>query len=249
MPAGGCPRAEDQAGAAEQGALPTHYRPTHAPSLTPPTNGSQSRGYNLFVGTLPAGTQRDDLEILFSPFGSLTDVYMLKQEGLGGRRCGFVSFGEHASAALAIWKLNGFVIREGELPICVRFANPVKAKGAEGARGECKQPAAPPGSIAGATMMLPFYNPLLGMPYPMMPFGAPFQGCAPPQPSAKPPAKQHGSKREQRPRKRPTSPALSSSSAGESTPGGSASSAPVTPSPFVRELERAAREAGEVLQP
>eukprot|EP00755_Sulcionema_specki_P025283 Sspe_Gene.82974::Locus_54403_Transcript_1_1_Confidence_1.000_Length_624::g.82974::m.82974 len=110
--------------AADRG-LPSNYRPTNSPNYTPPVN-SGKRGFNLFVGTLPNTTTKDDLEILFSPFGSLTDTYLLKQEGRGRHRCGFVSFASYPSAVLAIGRLNGFVIHEHEPPMCVRFANPPK---------------------------------------------------------------------------------------------------------------------------
>eukprot|EP00756_Hemistasia_phaeocysticola_P020459 Hpha_TRINITY_DN15719_c1_g5::TRINITY_DN15719_c1_g5_i2::g.36782::m.36782 len=150
------PLAAPATGETPKGAIPTHYRPTHAPNFTPPPGtGVGRRGYNLFVGTLPPGTMKDDLEILFSPFGSMSDTYMLKQEGLGGRRCGFVSYAEYASAALAIVVLNGYIVREGEIPICVRFANPVKQR-----EGQCP--------LTGQALT-PKEGPLQGLPPPPPP--------------------------------------------------------------------------------
>eukprot|EP01060_Flectonema_neradi_P041675 TRINITY_DN9967_c0_g1_i1.p1 TRINITY_DN9967_c0_g1~~TRINITY_DN9967_c0_g1_i1.p1 ORF type:complete len:201 (+),score=46.15 TRINITY_DN9967_c0_g1_i1:61-603(+) len=107
-------------------ALPSNYRPTNCPNLAPPTQAGVRKGYNLFVGTLPKEITKDELEILFSPFGTLSDTYLLKQEGKGNWRCGFVSYTGYASAAHAIAVLNGFKIQERVPPMCVRFANPPK---------------------------------------------------------------------------------------------------------------------------
>ena len=106
--------------------LPSNYKPTNCPNLAPPTQAGVRKGYNLFVGTLPKEITKDELEILFSPFGTLSDTYLLKQEGKGNWRCGFVSYTGYASAAHAIAVLNGFRIQEHLPPMCVRFANPPK---------------------------------------------------------------------------------------------------------------------------
>ena len=113
--------------------LPSNYRPTTCPSLTPPNQGGARKGFNLFVGTLPNITTQEALEILFAPFGQLRDTYLLKQEGKGRYRCGFVSYAEYHSAAHAIARLNGFRWYTGASAICVRFANPQKA-GADAAK-------------------------------------------------------------------------------------------------------------------
>eukprot|EP01064_Diplonema_japonicum_P004433 TRINITY_DN1288_c0_g2_i1.p3 TRINITY_DN1288_c0_g2~~TRINITY_DN1288_c0_g2_i1.p3 ORF type:complete len:192 (+),score=36.03 TRINITY_DN1288_c0_g2_i1:58-633(+) len=106
--------------------LPSNYRPTNCPNYTPPVQSKGRTGYNLFVGTLPNQIVKEDLEILFSPFGALADTYLLKQEGKGRWRCGFVSFVEYSSAAHAIARLNGFKVNPETPPMCVRFANPLK---------------------------------------------------------------------------------------------------------------------------
>eukprot|EP01059_Diplonema_ambulator_P012045 TRINITY_DN22170_c0_g1_i1.p1 TRINITY_DN22170_c0_g1~~TRINITY_DN22170_c0_g1_i1.p1 ORF type:complete len:136 (+),score=36.62 TRINITY_DN22170_c0_g1_i1:56-463(+) len=115
-----------QAGHVAVTGLPSNYRPTSCPNYTPPSQGKGRGGFNLFVGTLPNCVTKEDLEILFSPFGALTDTYLLKQEGKGRWRCGFVSFAEYPSAAHAIARLNGFSMNPETPPLCVRFANPLK---------------------------------------------------------------------------------------------------------------------------
>eukprot|EP00754_Rhynchopus_humris_P019876 Rhum_TRINITY_DN14668_c1_g1::Rhum_TRINITY_DN14668_c1_g1_i1::g.109253::m.109253 len=135
--------------------LPSNYRPTNCPILTPPTQSGGRRGYNLFVGTLPHSTTKEEVEILFSPFGVLQDTYLLKQEGKGKYRCGFVSFREYYSAAHAIAILNGFAVQPNHPPLCVRFANPPKAGGGSSAdevsqKSEGSMPDSPASSAASA---------------------------------------------------------------------------------------------------
>ncbi|KAJ9439596.1 Flowering time control protein FCA, partial [Diplonema papillatum] len=103
------------------GSLPSNYRPTNCPNLTPPKHCKDS--FNIFVGTLPVGITKEELEILVTPFGKVCDTYLMK-ETKNPWRCGFVSFEQYSSAAHAISHLNGFTMHERYQPLCVRFANP-----------------------------------------------------------------------------------------------------------------------------
>lgn len=89
---------------------------------------------NLYVGYLPHNIDDDGLIALFSPFGKIEDIKLIKDRLTGiSKGYGFVKFADAASAAQAVQHMNGYRL-EGKV-LAVRVAG--------------KPP--PPGGIAGAS--------------------------------------------------------------------------------------------------
>uniref|UniRef100_A0A0C9QUD8 TSA: Wollemia nobilis Ref_Wollemi_Transcript_9002_3022 transcribed RNA sequence n=2 Tax=Wollemia nobilis TaxID=56998 RepID=A0A0C9QUD8_9CONI len=85
--------------------------------------------HKLFVGSLNRQATEKDIEEIFSEFGPVDDVYIMKDEQKQSRGCAFVKYPSREMAAAAISKLNGVHIMKGcNQPLTVRFAEPKKPK-------------------------------------------------------------------------------------------------------------------------
>jgi len=97
-----------------------------------------NESYKLFVGGLPEDCHEDDLRIVFSTYGTVTNVVML-QPGQSGQRCAFVFYDDYESAEDAIYVLNGvYKIREtAREAIVVKWGKDSKRQPTHGAgRGD-----------------------------------------------------------------------------------------------------------------
>eukprot|EP01064_Diplonema_japonicum_P010794 TRINITY_DN18030_c1_g1_i1.p1 TRINITY_DN18030_c1_g1~~TRINITY_DN18030_c1_g1_i1.p1 ORF type:complete len:446 (+),score=106.12 TRINITY_DN18030_c1_g1_i1:388-1725(+) len=82
----------------------------------------------LFVGQVPYAANEEDLKRLFSPFGDLTEVALVRKGGQS-KGCGFVRFGDRQYAERAIDALNGtHTMVGGHSPLTVRFADSEEEK-------------------------------------------------------------------------------------------------------------------------
>ena len=69
---------------------------------------------------IPAETTEDALRAVFSPFGTIADVIILRDATTGvGKGCGFVKFGTRAEAVAAIGGLHGRVRTPRGVCVCV----------------------------------------------------------------------------------------------------------------------------------
>ena len=87
----------------------------------------------LYVGNLPFSTSEDALSTLFSQYGEITSVNLIKDRETGRPRgFGFVEFADqsHAEAALA---LNGYELEGRALKVNIAQAR--RSGGAGGGRG------------------------------------------------------------------------------------------------------------------
>ncbi|CRG93951.1 CUGBP Elav-like family member 1, putative [Plasmodium gallinaceum] len=84
----------------------------------------------LFIGSLPKNITEDNIKEMFSPYGSVEEVFIMKDNSTGlGKGCSFVKFSYKEQALYAINSLNGKKTLEGcTRPIEVRFAEPKSAK-------------------------------------------------------------------------------------------------------------------------
>ncbi|KAF9622846.1 hypothetical protein IFM89_034278 [Coptis chinensis] len=92
--------------------------------------------HKLFVGSLNRQATEKEIEEIFSPYGRVEDVYIMRDEVKQSRGCGFVKFSHREMAAAAIAALSGiYVMRGCEQPLTVRFADPKRPRGAESRGG------------------------------------------------------------------------------------------------------------------
>ncbi|KAL1456318.1 hypothetical protein WDU94_001058 [Cyamophila willieti] len=79
---------------------------------------------NLYICGLPKEMSKEDLEKLFSPYGTIITSRLLVPEiPLISKGVGFVRFNQHSEAAEALQALNGTIPPGATQPITVKFAN------------------------------------------------------------------------------------------------------------------------------
>ncbi|KAL4291559.1 hypothetical protein GQ457_14G017120 [Hibiscus cannabinus] len=93
--------------------------------------------YKLFVGSLHKQATEMDVQEVFSQFGQVEDVYLMRDELKQSRGCGFVKYSDREMALAAIEALNGiYTMRGCDQPLTVRFADPKRPRqGAGDPRG------------------------------------------------------------------------------------------------------------------
>ncbi|KVI12543.1 flowering time control protein FCA isoform X1 [Cynara cardunculus var. scolymus] len=86
----------------------------------------------VFVGFLNKQASKAEITEIFSPYGCVEDVFLLRDEYKQNRGIGFISFSHKDMAAAAIIALNGKYVMKGcDQPLVVRFADPKKPKTGE----------------------------------------------------------------------------------------------------------------------
>ncbi|XWS31848.1 hypothetical protein CRYUN_Cryun23aG0111300 [Craigia yunnanensis] len=86
----------------------------------------------LYVGCLNKQASKKEIEEIFSPFGHVQDIYIVRDEHRENRGCGFVQFSHREMAVAAITGLNGIFTMKGcDQPLIVRFANPKRPRNGE----------------------------------------------------------------------------------------------------------------------
>ncbi|XP_020243041.1 flowering time control protein FCA-like, partial [Asparagus officinalis] len=86
----------------------------------------------LFVASLSKEATEKEIEEIFSPYGRVEDIYILKDDMKQNRGCCFVKLANREMAAAAISDLHGTYVMSGcDQPLIVRFADPKKPKGGE----------------------------------------------------------------------------------------------------------------------
>ncbi|KAL7178324.1 hypothetical protein ACSBR2_031472 [Camellia fascicularis] len=85
--------------------------------------------YKLFVGALNKQATEKEVEEIFSPYGRVEEVYLMRDEMKQSRGCGFVKFFHREMAMAAINALNGIYTMKGcDQPLIVRFADPKRPR-------------------------------------------------------------------------------------------------------------------------
>ncbi|XVF66090.1 hypothetical protein PTKIN_Ptkin10aG0006200 [Pterospermum kingtungense] len=85
--------------------------------------------YKLFVGSLNKQATETDVQEIFSQFGRVEDVYLMRDELKQSRGCGFVKYSDREMALAAINALNGiYTMRGCDQPLTVRFADPKRPR-------------------------------------------------------------------------------------------------------------------------
>ncbi|KAH9557757.1 hypothetical protein CY35_07G101600 [Sphagnum magellanicum] len=149
--------------------------------------------HKLFVGSLNKQALEKEIEEIFSPYGRVDDVYIMRDEQKQSRGCAFIKYPQREMAQAAINALNGNYTMPGcDQPLAVRFADPKRPKGVDarvggpGVGGPGFSPG--PGQVTGElrTMQQPQmgYLAAQGPPMGWRPMSGP--GVGPPQPQAGP---------------------------------------------------------------
>ncbi|XP_042458907.1 flowering time control protein FCA-like isoform X2 [Zingiber officinale] len=90
----------------------------------------------LFVASLNKQATAKEIEDIFSPYGRVEDVYIMRDALNQNRGCGFVKFSNREMAAAALNALNGtFVMRGCDQPLVVQFADPKRPRSADQRNG------------------------------------------------------------------------------------------------------------------
>jgi len=84
---------------------------------------TSERESKLFIGMLPKTVDYSSLSSIFSQFGQIVEVHILKNHDGSGKGCAFLKYREKESAEIAIQNLNGKYAMEGSnRPLVVKFA-------------------------------------------------------------------------------------------------------------------------------
>ncbi|KAJ4453698.1 putative RNA-binding protein BRN1 [Paratrimastix pyriformis] len=87
-------------------------------------SGGQPADFKLFVGMLPRTASEEDVRPVFSQFGSITEIAIIRGPGGESRGYGFVRFQFQHEAQNAINTLNGVYQMDGSpSPLVVKFAD------------------------------------------------------------------------------------------------------------------------------
>lgn len=83
------------------------------------------KGANLYVSGLPKSMSQQDLEVIFSPFGTIITSRILQNAGSDNQTkgVGFIRFDKREEATRAIIALNGTTPKNCTDPIVVKFSN------------------------------------------------------------------------------------------------------------------------------
>ncbi|XVE73469.1 hypothetical protein DITRI_Ditri11bG0120300 [Diplodiscus trichospermus] len=86
----------------------------------------------LYAGCLNKQASKREIEEIFSPYGHIQDVYIMRDEHGESRGSGFVQFSNSEMALAAIKGLNGLFTMKGcDQPLIVRFAHPKRPRNGE----------------------------------------------------------------------------------------------------------------------
>jgi RNA recognition motif-containing protein len=102
------------------GRKPLQVRPANEnSSVTTPVQENK-----LFVGMTSRNADESSLRELFSPFGEIREIYIIRNSDGSNKGCAFLKFSQSESAMAAIESLNDKVVMEGATrPLIVKYAD------------------------------------------------------------------------------------------------------------------------------
>eukprot|EP00923_Selenidium_pygospionis_P009028 GHVN01015447.1.p1 GENE.GHVN01015447.1~~GHVN01015447.1.p1 ORF type:complete len:443 (-),score=61.72 GHVN01015447.1:1819-3030(-) len=110
------------------GPIQVKYAQGEAEKLGLPVDPAQTATFppseaKLFVGMIRKNASEDEVRAIFTPFGTITEIFMMKEQSGESKGCAFVKYAYKEQALLAINKLNGQYHMDGApRPMEVRFA-------------------------------------------------------------------------------------------------------------------------------
>jgi len=144
----------------------------------------------LFIGMLSRKAGENEVSELFSPYGEIREIYMIRNADGSSKCAAFLRYVNREAAVNAIENLHGNIMMEGAArPLIVKFADNKHQKQQRQMRNMRRDmmvppsygaPAAYPPQMPPPHMAMP-PHPAAGPPYPMQPqYGAPAYSHAPP---------------------------------------------------------------------
>jgi len=107
--------------------VPPAVPPTHPPAGNGTGAAADPDGHVLFVYNIGTNTDERSLWQLFSPYGSIKKVNVVRDfEKQQGKGYGFVTMFDYQEALYAIQQLNGFVYVDKPLQVSLKCPKPAK---------------------------------------------------------------------------------------------------------------------------
>ncbi|KAH9619962.1 hypothetical protein KSS87_015247, partial [Heliosperma pusillum] len=90
---------------------------------------TEDKVHKLYVNGLNRDASKEEIAEIFSSYGVVTDIYIMRDDSKRSRGLGFVGFTQRCMAVAAINGLHGtYMMRGCDKPLVVRFADPKKPK-------------------------------------------------------------------------------------------------------------------------
>ena len=93
---------------------------------------SHDKGYKLFVGMLPKSVDEETLLTIFSSYGEIKEVHVIRGPDKQSKGCAFIKYFSKQAAINAIESANNKAIAASTRPIVVKFAANKRGGGGEG---------------------------------------------------------------------------------------------------------------------
>ncbi|XP_066919372.1 CUGBP Elav-like family member 3 isoform X3 [Clytia hemisphaerica] len=101
----------------------------HAMQVKPAVSETKTEDRKLFIGMLSKKLNEEDLRVMFSPFGTIEELTVLKNPDGTSKGCSFIKYANRLQAQNAIRKLHGSQTMEGcSSPLVVKIADTEKDK-------------------------------------------------------------------------------------------------------------------------
>ncbi|GAB2301682.1 Serine arginine-rich splicing factor 2 [Dionaea muscipula] len=97
--------------------VPLSPPPPPPPPLSPPQPPPERLEITIFVDFLPKNVGRRELLSIFSPFGSVSDVFIPRKCSRSRSRFGFVRFGSEEAAGMTVLKVDGLKLQDSFLHV------------------------------------------------------------------------------------------------------------------------------------
>lgn len=93
--------------------------------------GQSERENKLFIGMLPKTVDEEGLEVIFSSYGDLREVHIIRGPDGSSKGCAFVKFEDRNAALVAIVDLHDSMPMGSNRPLVVKFADTKKNNSSE----------------------------------------------------------------------------------------------------------------------
>jgi RNA recognition motif-containing protein len=93
--------------------------------------GQSERENKLFIGMIPKKVDEEGLEVIFSSYGDLREVHIIRGPDGSSKGCAFVKFEDRNAALVAIEDLHESVPMGSNRPLVVKFADTKKSNTSE----------------------------------------------------------------------------------------------------------------------
>lgn len=99
-----------------------------------PAEGQAEQENKLFVGMAPKSANEDEIRVVFSPYGTLREIHVIRNQDGTNKGCAFVKYTTRQSALDAIEALHEqYTMQGGPRPLVVKFAD--NKRGTQAASG------------------------------------------------------------------------------------------------------------------